>query len=381
MDFNWSTQQLRFRDEVTEFATSLNNDVVERDKNSEFSRTNWQACAEFGIQGMAVPTEFGGTGRADILTGMLAMEAMGLTCRDMGFLFALNAQMWTVQLPIQKFGSRDQKQRMLPLLCSGEWIGAHAVTEPNTGSDVFSLETTAEKCAGGYRLNGTKCLITLAPIANVALVFATVDTKLGKWGVTAFLVERDSPGYQASPSRDKMGLRTVPIGEITLEDCFVPESNRLGAEGSGFALSQHSLEYERCCILASQVGAMESQLETAVQFARTREQFGKPIGKFQSVSNRVADMKLRLETAKLLLYKVAWLKQQDQPAMLEAALLKLYLSECYVDSSFDAIRIHGGKGYLSDEGVERDLRDAIGGVLYAGTSDIQRNIIAGLMGL
>jgi len=270
---------------------------------------------------------------------------------------------------------------MLPPLCSGEWIGAHAVTEPNTGSDIFSLETTAEKCAGGYRLNGTKRLITLAPIANVALVFATVDTKLGKWGVTAFLVERDSPGYQASPSRDKMGLRTVPIGEITLEDCFVPESNRLGAEGSGFALSQHSLEYERCCILASQVGAMESQLETAVQFARTREQFGKPIGKFQSVSNRVADMKLRLETAKLLLYKVAWLKQQDQPAMLEAALLKLYLSECYVDSSFDAIRIHGGKGYLSDEGVERDLRDAIGGVLYAGTSDIQRNIIAGLMGL
>jgi alkylation response protein AidB-like acyl-CoA dehydrogenase len=178
-----------------------------------------------------------------------------------------------------------------------------------------------------------------------------------------------------------MGLRTVPIGKIMLEDCFVPAENRIGPEGAGFSISNHSLEYERCCILGSQLRAMERQLDAAVRHARTRQQFGQPIGKFQSVSNRVADMKLRLETARLLLYKVAWLKREGRPAMMEAALLKLYLSECFVASGMDAIRVHGGSGYMTATEVERDLRDAIGGTLYAGTSDIQRNIIARLLGL
>lgn len=178
-----------------------------------------------------------------------------------------------------------------------------------------------------------------------------------------------------------MGLRTVPMSDFTLTDCFVPESRRLGPEGAGASISNSSLEVERCCILASQLGAMDRQLRQSVEYARTRRQFDKPIGKFQSVSNRVADMKLRLETARLLLYKVAWLKQQGRPAMLEAALLKLHLSECFVESSLDAVRIHGGNGYLSEFHVERDLRDAVGGVLYAGTTDIQRMMVARLLGL
>ncbi len=178
-----------------------------------------------------------------------------------------------------------------------------------------------------------------------------------------------------------MGLNTVPLGIVTLNDCLVPESRRLGAEGAGFAISNHPLELERCGILASQFGAMDHQLETAVTFARDRQQFGTSVGSFQSVSNRIANMRLRLETARLLLYKVAWLKQNDQLAMLKAALLKLHLSEVFVDSSMDSIRIHGGVGYLKETGVEHDLRDAVGGVIYAGTSDIQRNIIAKLLGL
>lgn len=381
MDFGWTIKQQHFREQVAEFARHLPDDVVERDAASIFSTESWKACAEFGIQGMFVPKEYGGQASADILTSMHAMESMGKAYSDVGFLFALNAHMWTVQLPIQKFGTEHQKRYFLPKMCNGEWIGAHAVTEDQTGSDVFSLSTTAERCEGGYRLTGKKRLVTLGPIADLALVFATVDESKGRWGVTAFLVESSSEGYRASANMPKMGLRTVPLGEIFLEDCFVPESNRLGAEGAGFALSQYSLEYERCCILASQVGAMQRQLDKAISFAKQRQQFGQPIGKFQSVSNRIANMKMRVETAKLLLYKVAWLKQQEKPAMLEAALLKLHLSECYVDSSFDAIRIHGGRAYLTDEGIERDLRDAVGGVLYAGTSDIQRNIIAKLLGL
>jgi alkylation response protein AidB-like acyl-CoA dehydrogenase len=345
-----------------------------------FSRENWQACADFGILGLSVPAEYGGA-QHDLLTAMLAMEGLGRGCRDNGLTFGLNAQLWTVQLPIVRFGSEAQKRRFLPGLCSGSVIGAHAITEPDAGSDVFSLRTRAEPCEGGYVLNGTKHLVTFAPIAELALVFATIDPAKGRWGITAFVVERGAAGFEASSSQDKMGLRTVPLGTLTFKDCFVAEDQRIGPEGAGASISTHSLEIERCCILASQLGAMERQLEVAIAFARERKQFGQAIGKFQSVANRIADMRLRLETSRLLLYKVAWLKSMDKPAMLESALLKLHLSESFVQSGLDAIRIHGGSGYMTETEVERDLRDAVGGTLYAGTSDIQRVIIARALGL
>nr|MBX2814598.1 acyl-CoA dehydrogenase [Saprospiraceae bacterium] len=177
------------------------------------------------------------------------------------------------------------------------------------------------------------------------------------------------------------GLRTVPIGELYFKDCFVPEANRLGKEGVGFSICNHSLEYDRCCMLAGNLGAMEYQLEENIKVVTSRKQFGQTIGKFQSVSNRIAEMKLRLETSRLMLYKVAWLKTQNKNALMETAMVKLLLGESYVASSLDAIRNRGGQGYLTDHGVERDLRDSIGGILYAGTSDIQRNIIAQLLGL
>ena len=346
-----------------------------RDTQAVFSREDWQRCADFGILGLSVPEEYGGT-PVDLPTAMLMMEGFGYGCEDNGLALALNTQLWTVQLPIVRFGTDDQKRRFLPSLCSGQAIGAHALTEPEAGSDAFSLQMLAKRSGSGYVLNGMKRLISLAPVADLALVFATVSPEKGRWGITAFLVETNTAGCTASP-----GLRTVPIGELIFEDCFVPEENRLGAEGAGVSISNHSLEIERCCILASQIGSMERQLERSIEYARNRKQFGQSIAKFQSVSNRIVNMKLRLETARLLLQKVAWLVHQEQPAMMEAALLKLYLSESFVESSLDAIRVHGGVGYLTEQGVERDLRDAVGGVLYAGTSDIQRNIVAKLLGL
>jgi hypothetical protein len=381
MEFSWSDEQRALRAQYLSFAQErLNEDLVARDRDGTFRRENWQACADFGILRLSVPAEDGGAG-LDLLTAMLAMEGLGYGCRDNGLTFGLNAQLWTVQLPIARFGTAAQKQRFLPGLCSGALIGAHAITEAAAGSDAFSLETRAEKRDGGYVLNGTKRLVTFAPVADLALVFATIDPAKGRWGITAFVVERGAEGFSSSPVRDKMGLRTVPLGELTFENCFVSEENRLGPEGAGVSISTHSLEIERCCILASQLGAMDRQLETAIRFARERRQFGQPIGKFQSVANRLADMRLRLETSRLLLYKVAWLKSLDKPAMLEAALLKLHLSESFVESGLDAIRIHGGTGYMTDAEIERDLRDAIGGTLYAGTSDIQRTIIARALGL
>lgn len=364
------------------FAISeLQDDVIARDECSEFAEQLWQNAAQFGIQGMYIPKQYGGSETADIQTAMLAMEALGYGCHDGGLLLALNAQMWAVELPILHFGTDWQKQHFLPRLCSGEWKGSHGITEPNTGSDVFNMKTTAEKVEGGYLLTGEKCLVTLAPICDLALVVASTNPALGKWGISTFLVEMGTEGFSVGQNHLKMGLRTVPIGELYLNRCFVPESHRLGKEGGGFATFNYSLEFERCCILASQVGTMQRQLESCIKYAKERQQFGKPIGKFQSVSNRIADMKLRLETCRLMLYKVAWLKSQGKSAMMDAAILKLYLSECYAQSSEDAVRVHGGHGYLCENGIERDLRDAIGGILYAGTSDIQRNIIAGLLGV
>jgi hypothetical protein len=383
MDFSWPEEYLNYKEQVIRFAQSeLNEEVIERDTSGAFVRALWNKCADFGLQGLSVPAKYGGSlEEVDFLRAMLAMEGFGYGCEDNGLALALNAQMWTVQLPLLEFGNEAQKQKYLTRMAGGEWIGAHALTEPEAGSDIFSMQTTAERVEGGYKLNGEKHLITLAPIADLAVVLALTNPRLGKWGISAFIVERGMAGFLQSPVKAKMGMRTVPIGTLSFENCFVPEENRLGAEGIGFSLINHSLEYDRCCILASQLGAMERQLERSIAFVTSRKQFGQPIGKFQSVSNRIADMKLRLETSRLMLYKTAWLKSRGKSAMMEAALLKLQLGEDFLASSLDAIRNYGGSAYLSENGIERDLRDAVGGVLYAGTSDIQRNIIAKLLGL
>jgi len=381
MDLSWTKEQLEFKRMIIEFAQQeLNDNLLERDKSSGFSHENWLKCAQIGIQGMAVPEEYGGAG-VDLLTATLVMEGLGYGCRDGGLTFALNSQMWSLQPTILDFGSDIQKQKYLPGLCRGELIGAYGMTEPDSGSDAFSLRTTATKRDGGYVLNGTKTLVTFAPLADFAIAFATVDPELGKWGISTFVVDKDTPGFKVSRRMEKMGLRTVPIGELVFEDCFIPEENRIGPEGAGPSIFNSSQEWERAVILASQLGAMEHQLEQAIQYANDRRQFDQSIGKFQAVSNRIADMKVRLETARLLTYKVAWLKSLGKSVMLDAAIAKLYLSECFVESSLDAIRVHGGYGYMTEFEVERDLRDAIGGTLYGGTSDIQRNIIARFLGL
>ncbi|MEM7124737.1 MAG: acyl-CoA dehydrogenase family protein [Chloroflexota bacterium] len=381
MDFSWSEAQLKMRDSAVRFAEKeLSEGVVERDQAERFSHDQWRACARYGILGLSFPKTYGGT-ETDILTTMLTMEGLGYGGKDNGLVFSLNAQMWSVQHPLQQYGTLEQKQRYLPGLIQGDLIGAHGMTEPEAGSDAYSLQTRAEKCDGGYKLTGHKSYITSAPVADLALLFAVTDPAKGNWGISAFLVEKGTPGFHQGQQFDKMGLRTAAMGELILEDCFVSEENRLGAEGMGARIFNSSMEWERSCILAAHIGAMERQLEECISFARERQQFGQPIGQFQAVSHRIAEMKVRLETARLLLYKVAWLKKEGKPANLEAAMAKLYLSEVFVESSMDAIRIHGGKGYLSQFEIERNLRDAVGGTIYSGTSDMQRNIIARLLGV
>lgn len=377
----WNEEQLMLKRSIIDFAhNELNDGVIERDREGCFSIQNWKKCAEFGVHGLCVPQAYGGSGH-DALTAVLAMESLGYACKDNGLIFAINAQMWSVQTPICRYGSEDQKNAYLSRLVSGELIGAHGMTEPDSGSDSFSLSTKAEKHGDKYILNGTKVFTTSAPVADLFLIFATTNKARGFMGITAFLVEKGTPGLCASRPTEKMGLRTAPFGEVVLEDCEVGVENRLGGEGNGGVIFRHSMDWERNCILASAIGTMDRQVEVCTEYAKQRRQFGQPIGNFQSVSHKIVDMKIRLETARLLLYQTAWLRDQGRDVGQHAAMAKLYISECFVQSSLDAIQVHGGYGYTTELEIERDLRDSIAGRIYSGTSEIQREVIARSMGL
>jgi alkylation response protein AidB-like acyl-CoA dehydrogenase len=381
VDFSLSAEQRELTEAATDFARrELNQDLVKREDAGEFPREAWQKCAKFGIQGLPVPAELGGA-EADILTTALVMEALGYGCQDNGLLFSLNAQMWSVELPLVTFGTPAQQRAYLPGMVSGDLIGAHAMTEPGSGSDALHMHTRAERHGDHYLLKGTKQYITNAPVAEVLLVYAVDPGRSGLSGISAFLVNRETPGLAVSSNFEKMGVRTSPMGEITLHECLVPAESRLGPEGAGMAIFNSSMEWERSCLFASVVGAMRRQLEACAGYARSREQFGQPIGKFQGVSGKLADMYVRLEAARSLIYRVAWLKQQGRSAPAEAAAAKLFTSEAWVRSSQDAIQIHGAWGYLKDAGIERDLRDAIASTIYSGTSEIQRVILARMLGL
>lgn len=381
MEFGWNEEQTERFERCVEFARTLvdPDDLIARDAASEFPAPAWQRCAQFGVLGWCMPVEYGGSG-LDVVTTIRMLEGVGYGCPDNGLTLGLNGQIWSVQEPLLTFGTEAQKHRYLPRLCNGELMAAHGMTETDSGSDAFSLRTTAQSVDGGYLLNGHKTYIGLAPVAGLALVFASTDQQAKQWGVSAFLVESDFKGFTASANKSKMGLRTGALGDIHLENCFVPEENRLGPEGIGVNIFNHSMDWERSFIFAGHVGSMARQLDDCVKYARERRQFGRPIAEFQSVSNRLADMKLRLETARLLLYKLAWMKNQGTNAAMDAAMAKLHIGEAFAANSIDAMRIHGGRGYLSEFGVERDVRDALGGVIYSGTSDIQRNLIARLLG-
>ena len=381
MDFSLSAEQQEFKEAAVAFARrELDQDLATREEAGQFPRDAWRACAKFGIQGLPIPAELGGGG-ADMLTTAVVMEALGYGCHDNGLIFSLNAQMWSLELPLVKFGTAAQQQAYLPGLMAGDLIGVHAMTEPDSGSDAFGMRTRAERQGDHYVLNGTKLYITNAPVSDVVLVFASDPGQPRVAGVSAFLVEKGTPGFTVTRSLEKMGLRTSPMGEVVLDGCVVPAGNRLGPEGAGMAIFNSSMTWERSCILASAVGVMQRQLEACVEYARVRKQFGQPIGKFQGVANKMADMYLRLEAARLLIYQAAWLGQQGKPALAEAAAAKLFASEAWVASSLDAIQVHGAYGYMKESGIERDLRDAVASTIYSGTSEIQRVILARMLGL
>jgi len=355
-------------------------DTLVGDREETFDAEGWKQCGEFGLFGMPVPAEYGGLGLG--LSPVIAvMETLGYAMADQGLLFSINAHLWTNVIPVLTYGTEEQKKAYLPKLATGECIGANAGSEPDAGSDIFSMRTRARKVGDRYVLNGTKTFVSNAQIADLFVTYATIDPALGPMGITAFLVPKSTPGLTVSKHIEKMGLRTSPMGEVIFENCEIPVTNRLGREGRGAGVFECAMEWERGCILANCLGVMRRQLEKAIAHCQSRKQFGKQIGKFQSVANRVVDMKLRLETSRSLVHRIGELKDQGKSAELEAAMAKLYVSENYVKSSLDLIQIFGGYGYMTEQRVERDLRDSVASTLYSGTSEIQRNIIAKCLGL
>ena len=358
-----------------------NRDRVEADLQASFAGDDWARCAQRGILGLMVPTEFGGRG-ADLATSLLTLEGLGLGCRDNGLTYAIASQILSTQETLVKFGTTEQRQRWLRPMVDGDAIGAFAMTETETGSDAYNVATTAERNSdGNYVINGHKAYITFAPLCDMVIVFASTNPEAGTWGLSALIVPTDLEGVERFANRDKMGMRTTPFSDIGFTDVVVPPSALIGHEGSGASIFNAVVQVERAFVFATQVGAMERHLADAVDYARNRHQGGHPIGHYQAVSHRLVDMKQQHETARLFLYRAALAVASGSDVPLFAALAKIVGAETGMAAAFSAASVHGARGYVSEFEVERGLRDAVGGFVYSGTSDIQRNIVARLLGL
>jgi hypothetical protein len=381
MDFTFSEEQVALRETVIKFARSeLDYDVAEHDRSGTFPVDAWQKCADMQFMGLPFAEEYGG-GASDFLTTSLVLNALGYACKDAGLVHAIATQI-LCGLQISLFGSDEQKRRYLPSLCSGEKIFAQAITEPDSGSDAMAMRTRATPAVDGYRLSGSKMFITNGPIADVVVVFAVTDPErkaLG--GISCFLIEKGTEGFvQCQPIR-KLGLNTLQNGELVFDNCALPGTSLLGKAGQGGMIFNESMEWERSLLPAAHLGTLERVLEMSVGYARQRQAFGQPIGRFQAVSSKVAEMKMRLELGKLICWKAATLKDQNKRATLESSIGKLFVSESLKMACLDAVQIHGGYGYTTEYPVERDLRDSIAATIYSGTSELQYNIIARWLGL
>ncbi len=366
---------------VSEYARArLSPGARQREASASFDRSLWNEAGEFGLAGLPIPESWGGSG-LDALDTMQVIEALGKQCDDGGFVFSLCAHMFAAAVPIWRGGSVELHDQYLRDIAAGKLICANGTTEPDAGSDIHAMKSTAVRIGDVYELNGTKCFITNATVADLFLIYAKTSPERGFLGISAFLIPRDTPGLSVAPEHHKTGLRTAPWGTIQLDACRVPERARVGAEGSGAALFGESMIWERGCLFAYYVGAMERVLEQCIQHARTRRQFGHRIGEFQSVSNRIVDMKLRLETSRLLLYRAGELHREGKRCDEAVALSKLWISEAAVQSGLDAIQIFGGSGVVTDTGIDALLRDALPARIFSGTSEMQRAIIAKMMGL
>jgi alkylation response protein AidB-like acyl-CoA dehydrogenase len=373
MDFALSDEQELIRRTAREFTDAeIVPSARQRSRDHRFDLDLVAKLADQGYLGAIVPREYGGAG-LDYRTYGLVVEEIGRG--DSSMRTVVSVQTSLVCSVILKFGTEEQKRRWLPALCSGEVLGCFALTEPDTGSDAANQKTRATKVDGGWRISGAKMWISLGNHAGLALVFAQTDPALGHKGTACFLVETDQDGFRPAPIDHKMGLNAADTAEIALDEVFAADDAVLGEVGQGFKVAMTALDSGRFSVASSCVGVCRACLEESVRYAREREQFGRPIASFQLVQAMIAEMRMRTDAARMLVWRAGWLKDTGQPNTTETSIAKLYASEAAVWCANEAIQVHGGAGYADDHPVERHFRDVRVTTLYEGTSQIQKLII------
>lgn len=382
MNFSPTEEQKVLRAHIERFVRAqLNGGARESDSQQSFPLEHWKKCAEIGLQGLAIPIAYGGVG-LDALSTALALEAFGYACEDGGLVFAVSAHLLACALPIALYGSDAQKSAYLPALSDGSVIAASGMTEADAGSNAFGMKSRAVAQGDCFVITGRKIFCSNAEVADLVVVYAVTDPDKGfLGGVTAFLVDATSPGFSCGQTFETIGLRSCSLGEIVLDQVRVGPDAVLGTVGGGAMMFMRAMDWERIGLAAVHVGQMERLVERSIQHLRTRTVAGKRIGEFQALSHRVADMKVRLEAARLLTYRAAMQLDALQSAGMDASIAKVFSSESLVQTATDAIQLHGGYGLTSELGIERSLRDALGATIYSGTSEIQRNMIAQWLGI
>lgn len=379
MDFAWSQEDIELTENAKQFALeNLNKDLEKRLTSNSFSREAWNACGEFGLLGLCASPENGGMGFGALRTAKI-IEAVGYGCRDSGLIFSSCAHLFACVMSLEHAGTERIKTEILPDLCSGKLIGANAATESEAGSDFSSIKTKFIKDGDEYIITGEKHFITNGPVADEIVVYATADKDQGFMGITGFLVASDTPGLQVGKPTEKTGLTTSPMSSLYLDECRVPGWRRLARPGGVVFIK--SMEWERACLFAAWLGVMQRKLDEAVEFARGRKQFGMPIGKNQSISHGLVDMKIALESARLLLYRACYEMDSNVNPTTSICMSKLAVSEALVKASLFDIQLRGALGVTMEGGVERDLRDALASRIYSGTNQMMYEIIAKEMGL
>jgi butyryl-CoA dehydrogenase len=374
MNFELAEEQLMVREMTRAFVEKEVKPIASRlDREGTYPAELVKRLGEIGLMGMLVPQEFGGSGM-DFLSGVVAMEEISKAWASLAV--AMSVQNSLVCAPILRFGTAAQKEQYLAPLARGERLGCYALTEPGSGSDAGSIQTRAKKVGNDFVINGNKVFTTGGNRADLAIVYAVTDPAQGKRGISAFIVETNSPGFVVGKLEDKLGLRSSDTASLLFEDCRVPRQNLLGTEGEGFRIALATLDGGRIGIAAQALGIAQGCLEESVAYAQQRRQFGRAIAEFEAIQWMLADMTTEIDAARLLTYRAAWLAQQGRTFTKEAAMAKLFASEAANRAAYKAIQIFGGYGYTKEFAVERFFRDARITTLYEGTSEIQRLVIA-----
>lgn len=381
----WEDPELeKIRQQHIEFAKEhLEGDYKQRDKDGEFSFERWRQAADFGVLGLGMPEEYGGK-KVPITHIVAAYEGLGYGCHDTGFLYGMLSQLCGTQMTLVLLGSKQVQDKYLPDLISGKSLAAYCATEEEGGSDVFGMSTMAEVVDDGFILNGHKRYLTNSPKSNLAMVFAKTDKTRNPFGLVALMVDMDSEGARHGEEYEKAGFRTVPMGELYFDNVKIPKEDAIGGKGGGLMALAESAGWERTILLANALGPMARTVDECIKRARTRKQYGKPIGSHQQISSKIADMISRYRISRQLIYDIASRVGDGgnlQPHLQDASIAKLYVTESYIQNQLDAVQIFGVRGILMDYPYQQDLRDSLGSTIWAGTSESLRNTIAKMSGL